>query len=174
MCSPALCSTASRWAFMRRRRSFAMPSSTASRCARSTSTSRDSSTCWSRHSGARAASGSQHAEMRDDIRSTKCNPSRASRRSSASSEDHANRSSRASRRTGYTSVRDLWLRTGLPIAALREAGRGRCVRLARTQPARGALGGARPDRHRRRRDAAAVQNAGHRRRLATRPIRPAA
>ena len=60
----------------------------------------------------------RHAEMREDIRST-----HAIRlgllQVSGLKEDHANIIV-ARRGKGYTSVRDLWLRTGLPIATLQK------------------------------------------------------
>ena len=168
MCSPARCSTASRWGFMRRRRSSAMPSSMASRCAGRHQSLRSTGACSK--TGQRAAERvwDRHREMRDDIRSTK-----AIRLGFASvkglKEDHAN-ILMARRGTGYGSVRDLWLRTGLPIAALEKLAEADAFQLARAQPAQGALGGARADRQRWRRDAAAVQPAGPAGAVATRPI----
>jgi error-prone DNA polymerase len=60
----------------------------------------------------------RHAEMREDIRSSHAIRLGLSQISGIK-EDHANIIV-ARRNTGYTSVRDLWLRTGLPLSSLQK------------------------------------------------------
>ena len=65
MCSPAPCSTASRWDFMPRRSSSATPASMASRSARSTSIAPTGGTCSRTARRARRRIWDRHAEMRE-------------------------------------------------------------------------------------------------------------
>ena len=86
----------------------------------------------------------RHAEMRGDIRSTHA-VRLGLHEIKGFKEDHAMRLM-ARRGTGYGSVRDLWLRTRLPIAALETLAEADAFRLAGAQPAAGAVGGARAGR----------------------------
>ena len=97
----------------------------------------------------------RHAEMREDIRSVHAIRLGLSQVSGLK-EDHANIIV-ARRGEGYTSIRDLWLRTGLPIATPAKARRCRCLRHTRPHPPGSIVGHPRPDRHRWRRDVAALQ-----------------
>ena len=58
----------------------------------------------------------QHAEMRDDIRSTRA-IRLGLRQVTGLKQDHANLII-ARRGSGYASIRDLWLKTGIPVATL--------------------------------------------------------
>ncbi len=69
-CSRPRCSTASRWAFMRPRRSCATRRSMASRCGRSTSICPTGIALWRTGPQPRGRLHSRHASMRDDIRTT--------------------------------------------------------------------------------------------------------
>ena len=117
-CSRRRCSTASRWASTRPRSSCAMRRSTASRCVRSISTAPTGIARWRT---VPAAEGHLHpvTPRCDEIsgRPTRCVSAFA--RSMASPRSGA-RSSKACAAAGFDSIRDLWLRTGLPPKALKK------------------------------------------------------
>ena len=138
---------ASRWASTRRRRSCATCASTASRCARSTSTAPTGTRRWSRARAPPSALHPLHRDMADDIRTTHA-LRLGLRKIKGCQRGGCARLIVTSAARGYASVRDLWLRTGAAVACDRAARRRRRFRLARPLPAAGAVGrqGARPRR----------------------------
>ena len=92
-----------------------------------------------------------HREMADDIRTT--HALRLGLREIKGLREDDAKLIVDKRDARYTSVRDLWLRTGLPPRVHRAARRRRCFRLARPDAPRGAVGGqgARPRRRQGRR-----------------------
>ena len=140
------CSTRSRWASTRRRRSCATCASTASRCGRSTSIFRTGTARWSR---ARAPPEQLHALHRDMAGRYPHDP----RAAAGFPQDQGPRREgcEADRRKAQRRLR-LRARSlaahGAAIERHRAAGRRRRLRLARPHPASGAVGrqGARPRR----------------------------
>ncbi len=103
------CSTRSRWASTPRRRSCATCASTASRCGRSTSIIRTGTRRWKTGPPAAARLHDLHRDMADDICATRA-LRLGLRQIKGLREDDAKLIQQS---TPYTSVRDLWLRTGL-------------------------------------------------------------
>ena len=97
--------------------------------------------------GALAAPHPRHASMQGDIRST--HKIQLGFRQIKGVSEADMQQLVALRGSGYDLVRDLWLRAKLSPSALENSGRRRRVPLIGPRPARGAMGGARPQPRRR-------------------------